>query len=175
MLENELKGIANWRTKRQQFFKVSSPWLDDHPLKKGGLESVGELSPDACTWHEVGDQTFLWSVNKLARSVTKWTGACDRRLARLISYIHHTIDYRQYCHVETRLSIVDWAFSKTQILLATLRTQKSTSGGILCIFGSQTFAPISWMCKKQRQYPLFYRIRNHFVGCWLENVRATCS
>ena len=26
---------------------------------------------------------------------------------------------------------------------------KSTSGGILCIFGSLTFVPISWMCKKQ--------------------------
>ena len=26
---------------------------------------------------------------------------------------------------------------------------KSTSGGTLCIFVSQTFVPISWMCKKQ--------------------------
>ena len=26
---------------------------------------------------------------------------------------------------------------------------KSTSGGILCILGSHTFVPISWMCKKQ--------------------------
>ena len=26
---------------------------------------------------------------------------------------------------------------------------KSTSGGILCVFGSHTFVPISWMCKKQ--------------------------
>ena len=26
---------------------------------------------------------------------------------------------------------------------------KSTSGGVSCIFGSHTFLPISWMCKKQ--------------------------
>ena len=26
---------------------------------------------------------------------------------------------------------------------------KSTSGGTLCIFGSHTFVPISWRCKKQ--------------------------
>ena len=26
---------------------------------------------------------------------------------------------------------------------------KSTSSEILCIFGSRTFVPISWMCKKQ--------------------------
>ena len=30
-----------------------------------------------------------------------------------------------------------------------LEDSKSTSGGILCIFGSHTFVPISWICKKQ--------------------------
>ena len=30
-----------------------------------------------------------------------------------------------------------------------LEDSKSTSGGVLCIFGSRTFVPISWTCKKQ--------------------------
>ena len=30
-----------------------------------------------------------------------------------------------------------------------LEDSKSTSGGVLCIFGSRTFVPVSWMCKKQ--------------------------
>ena len=30
-----------------------------------------------------------------------------------------------------------------------LKDSESTSGGLLCIFGSQTFVPISWMSKKQ--------------------------
>ena len=30
-----------------------------------------------------------------------------------------------------------------------LEGSKSTSGGTLCVFGSHTFVPISWMCKKQ--------------------------
>ena len=30
-----------------------------------------------------------------------------------------------------------------------LENSKSTSGGTLCVFGSHTFVPISWMCKKQ--------------------------
>ena len=30
-----------------------------------------------------------------------------------------------------------------------LNDSKSTSGGTLCIFGSHTFVPVSWMCKKQ--------------------------
>ena len=30
-----------------------------------------------------------------------------------------------------------------------LEDSKFTSGGTLCVFGSHTFVPISWMCKKQ--------------------------
>ena len=30
-----------------------------------------------------------------------------------------------------------------------LEDSKSTSGRTLCVFGSHTFVPISWMCKKQ--------------------------
>ena len=30
-----------------------------------------------------------------------------------------------------------------------LEDSKATSGGTLCIFGSHTFVPISWMCNKQ--------------------------
>ena len=84
----------------------------------------------------IGRPDILWSVNKLARSVTKWTQACDRRLARLISYIHYTSDYRQYCRVGTAAQHCPW-------------DSKSTSGGVLCIFGSRLLVPISWMCKKQ--------------------------
>ena len=47
----------------------------------------------------IGRPDIPWSVNKLARAVAKWTEARDRRLARLISYIHHTNDFRQYSHV----------------------------------------------------------------------------
>ena len=39
-------------------------------------------------------------------------------------------------------------FSKT-LTSGDLEDSTSTSGGTLCIFGSHTFVPISWMCKKQ--------------------------
>ena len=34
----------------------------------------------------IGRPDILCSVNKFARAVTKWTKACDKRLARLIAY-----------------------------------------------------------------------------------------
>ena len=86
--------------------KVPTPCLDDHNFKEEELTSVGELSK-VFSQHvlkrlylaRIGRPDILWSVKELARAVTKWTGACDKRLARLISYIHCTSDFKQYCHV----------------------------------------------------------------------------
>ena len=90
----------------EQFYKVATPCMDDHQCKEEECGSVGELSTACsqivlkclCLAH-IGGPDILWSVNKLARAVTKWTEACDKRLARLVSYIHHTCEYRQYCYV----------------------------------------------------------------------------
>ena len=71
----------------------------------------------------IGGLDILWSVNKLARAVTTWTKACDKRLARLISFIHHTSEYKHCCNVETQHSNADLDCFKTLILQETLKTQ----------------------------------------------------
>ena len=68
-----------------------------HSLSWGELKSVGELS-DVCSQivlkclclARIGRPDIRWSVNRLARAITKWTRACDKRLARFISYVHFT-------------------------------------------------------------------------------------
>ena len=70
-------------------------------------------------------------------------------LARLISYIHHTRDCRQYCHVGTTAQHCRLALFQDSDFAGDLEDSKSTSGGIPCIFGGRTFVTISWMCKKQ--------------------------
>ena len=97
----------------------------------------------------IGRPDILRSVNKLARAVTKWTRACDRRLARLISYIHHTNDCGQYCHVGNTAQHCRLGLFQDSDFAGDLEDSKSTWGEILCVFGSRTFVPISWMCKKQ--------------------------
>ena len=47
----------------------------------------------------IGRPDIPWSVNTLARAHTKWTRACDKRPARLISYIHGTSEYKQHFNV----------------------------------------------------------------------------
>ena len=88
-------------------------------------------------------------MNKLARAVTKWTRACDKRLARLISYIHYTSEFKQCCHVGNTAQQCRLGLFQDSDFAGDLQDSKSTSGGLLCIFGSHTFVPTSWMCKKQ--------------------------
>ena len=70
-------------------------------------------------------------------------------LNRLISYIHHTCEYKQYCHVDNTAKQCRLGLFQDSDFAGDLEDSKSTSGGTLCIFGSHTFVPISWMCKKQ--------------------------
>ena len=97
----------------------------------------------------IGRPDILWSVNKLARSITKWTKACDKRLSRLISYIHHTCEYKQDRHVGNTAQQCILGLFQDSDFAEDLEDSKSTSGGVLCIFGSHTFVPTIWMCKKQ--------------------------
>ena len=87
--------LANKTT--QQLHKVSTPCIDHHHFNEEELKSVGELS-QVCSQMvliclylaRIGRPDISWSVNKLARSITVWTRACE---------IHHTCDHKQYCHV----------------------------------------------------------------------------
>ena len=88
-------------------------------------------------------------MKKLARSITKWTKACDKRLNRLISKIHHTCDYKQYCHVGNTAKQCRLGLFQDSDFAGDLEDSKSTSGETLCVSGSHTFVPTSWMCEKQ--------------------------
>ena len=82
---------------------------------------------------------ILWSVNKLvlARAITKWTKACDKRLSRLISYIHHTRDHKQYCYVGNTAHQCKLGLFQDSYFAGDLEDPKSTSGGS-CVFSEVT-------------------------------------
>ena len=132
--------LANKTT--QQLYKVSTPCIDDHHFKEEETKSVGELSNTCsqivlkCLYlARIGRPDILWSVNKLARSVTKWTKACDKRLNRLISCIQHTCEYKQYCHVGNTAKQCRLGPVQDSDFAGDLEDSKSTSGGTLCVFG----------------------------------------
>ena len=151
MLENALSDTVSWPTKKMSNFtkfRVSA-WMIIQ-FKKEELESVGELSQVSsqivlkCLYlAQIGRLDILWSVNELARAVTKWTKSCDKRLARLISYFHHTSEFRQYCHVGNTAQQCRLGLFQHSDFAGDLEDSKSTSVRVLCIYGSHTFVTIS--------------------------------
>ena len=126
--------LANKTT--QQLYKVSTPCLDDHPFKEEETKSVGELSNTCsqivlkCLYSaRIGRPDILWSVNKLERSITKWTKACDKRLSRLISYINKTCKVIQYCYVGNTAKQCRLGLFQDSDFARDLEDSKSTSGG----------------------------------------------
>ena len=123
---------------------------DDHQFFfKKNLGSVGELSTVCCPivlkclyLARIGRPDILWSVNKLARAVTKWTKACNKRLARLISYIHHSREFKKCCHVGNTAQQCRLGVCQDTDFAGDLEDSKSTSCGLLRIFGSHTFVPV---------------------------------
>ena len=139
--------LANRTT--QQLHKVSTPCLHDHNFKEEELKSVGELSKVCsqivrkCLYlARIGRPDILWSVNKLARSITKWTKACDKRSSRLISYIHPTCEYKQYCYVGNTAKQCRPGLFQDSDLAGDLEDSKSTSSGT-CAFWK------SYICSNQ--------------------------
>ena len=84
----------------------STPCIDDHQLLptdftiKGTLEKVcSRIVLKILYTSRMGRPDTLWSVNTLARKVTKWDKGCDKRLHRLIEYLNSTADWGQLCFV----------------------------------------------------------------------------
>ena len=172
--------LANKTT--QQLYKVSTPCIDDLHFKEEEMKSVGELS-QVCTQivlnclylARIGRPDILWSVNKLARSITKWTKACDKRLNRLISYIHHTCEYKQYCHVGNTAKQCRLGLFQDSDFAGDLEDSKSTSGGTLCFWKSYICSNKLEVQETNCCFTQFNRIRNHLFGRRIEIRRYSRS
>ena len=132
------------------------PSIDDHQIPPEEFEQEGVLSKDAskvvmkCLYGARFVRfDLLWPIGDLARKVSKWTKACDRRLDRLMGYLQSTLDHGlegfvgdapQDCQV---LAYCDASFADE------LATSKSTSGFFIAIVGPNTYMPINSFAKKQ--------------------------
>ena len=56
------------------------------------------------------------------------TKTCDKRLNRLISHIHHTCEYKQYCHVDNTAKQCRLGLFQDSDFAGDLEDSKSTSG-----------------------------------------------
>ena len=150
MQRNEWKDLANWQTRRlNNSTKYQLHALTTITLKKKELKSVGDLSK-VCAQivlkclhlARIGRPDILSSV-KTSLSVPSRSGRGHA------TYIHHTSAFKQHCHVGNTAQQCRLGLCQDSDFACDVGDSKSTSGGILCIFGSHTFVPTSWICTKQ--------------------------
>ena len=166
----EMCGTILWNNRQNDSTTLQSIYSMHwwQPLERGKNEICGRivtkmlsncsemfiLSTNWKTWYStVNEQTCKIDNKNGPKPVTK-------RLNRLISYIHHICEYKQYCYVRNTAKQCRLGLSQASDFAGDLEDSESTSGGTLCILGSHTFVPNK-----------FNRIRNHFFGwyslCWL--------
>ena len=159
--------LANKPT--QQLYKVSTPCIDDHHCRVEEWKSVGELSKICsqivlkCLYFaRIGRPGILWSVNKLARSITKWTKACDKLLNRLTSYIHHTCEYQQYCYVGDTAKQCRLGLFQDSDFAGDLEDSKIYFGRSIVLFWESNICSNTLDVQETNiSFSQFNRIRNH--------------
>ena len=132
--------------KVEQLYTISSPCLDDHLVVR---EQFGKISH---------------------------TMACDRRLARLISYNHHTNEFRQHCRVGNTAQHCGMGLFQDSDFAGDLEDSKSTSGKSLMYLRKSNIRPHQLDVQETNCcLAQFYRVCNHFSGCWIMHGWTTCS
>jgi hypothetical protein len=92
---------------------------------------------------------LLRAVNHLACFITKWTPECDKRLRRLVSYIHSTKHYRMVGWVGSQVSDIALHLFADADFAGCAATQRSTSGFHLQARGPHTWFPLACVSKRQ--------------------------
>ncbi len=92
---------------------------------------------------------LLRAVCKLAKMITKWTRACDLKLLRLVKYILHSRTHRQIGFIGDLLPDLRIGFYTDSDFAGDKKTQKSTSGMFLCLYGPNSFFPLAGGAKQQ--------------------------
>ena len=185
MLKNALSDTANWQTRKWSNctkFQVLA-WMTINSNQEE-LESVGEMS-EVCSQivlkclylARIGRPDILWSVNMFARSVTKWTQARDRRLARLISYIpsHERFPTILSCGLHGT-ALPTGFVSRLRLCWRSRGLQSQPQELSFVYFSKQNICP-SQLDVQETNFCLaqFHRIWNHFSGCWITYGWVVCS
>ena len=130
--------------------------MDDSQFTAEQLTNGGKLGPVAARivlkalyLATNGRPDICFAVNVLARKVHKWTQSDDIKLHRLICYLQFTKDYVHTSFVGDSPKDLYIAQFCDAGFAGDLLDSKSTSGMFLALVGPNTFAPLTWFCKKQ--------------------------
>ena len=144
------------QTDRSKLRKAQTPSVDDHALTEEDRASPGILEKDAAKiimkmlyGARLVRYELLWPICSIARMVSKWSRAEDKRLYRLICYLHTTLNHTLESFVGDPAHCCNVMLYTDADFAGDTQASKSTSGCYIAIVGPNTFAPVTAMCKKQ--------------------------
>ena len=132
-----------------------TPFCSDGVLIESDDEERVELAANACKvlmkcWlGRLARPDVIKPIIDLATQVQKWSINCDKRLYRLLCYLHSSINHRLVSRVADREDDLELSLYADADFCGDSLDTKSTNGGLLALTGGCTFAPIAWISKKQ--------------------------
>ena len=133
------------------------PGLEDSALQEQDFSTTGALSGDAAKiitkilfCARVCGCDLMHPVCTLAREISKCSRASDKRLHKLISYMHSTRDWSIRTVVGDAPHACKLVCFSDSDFAGDTRTSKSTTGCVVAISGPNTFVPINVLCKRQQ-------------------------
>ena len=135
--------------------QVDTPFLDES-LKMPKEEPNGKLKSIASKVlmkvlyaARMGRFDLLRPCNHLARYVTKWSTTCDRRLHRLMCYIHHSLQIKCVGWIGDSMDDLQIQIYSDADFASDKEDRISTTGVFMCLRGPNSFFPLACLSKKQ--------------------------
>ena len=91
-----------------------------------------------------------FAVTLLAKHITVWSANDDKRVARLIGYLHNkSHEYSPVMCIRDPPELLNLSLYCDADFGGDIRSMRSTSGFVLAVSGPSSFAPVSWGTKRQ--------------------------
>ena len=137
-----------------------SPYLPEGSIPLNEWEERGELAGEASKvlmkvlWAaRLSRPDVIKAIGDLTRRVTKWSRADDKRLHRLMNYLWESREYCLKSRIADRQEDLRLVLYTDADHSSAVEDAKSTSGGLLCLEGPNSFWPLSWHSKRQGATP----------------------
>ena len=134
-----------------------TPHVDPVALSLSDNDARGSLADSAARilmkilWlARLNRPDLMVAVTTLTTNVCRWSVNDDKRVARLVGYIAATVQYNPVMFVHDPASSLHLALYVDSDFGGCPDTARSTSGYIVALEGSNSFALLSWSSKRQK-------------------------
>ena len=129
---------------------MGTPGIEDTSLSDNDYKDEGVLGPDAASilmkilyLARCCRFNLMHPVCMLAREITKWNYACDRRLYRLVCYLQSTRTHCLHSWIGDSADALSIMLFTDVSFADCVQSSKATTGIFAALVGPNTFFPLN--------------------------------